>query len=184
MMARCIELDRDGADICSLAAQFMSRGSKFAGKICALCAEICQACGDECAKHKVSIVSDALKSVISALKNAGKWQWQRSNTYPPLPAIPPAMEQSTKMTMIKPILLAALLPLGFAGCTSIPPSPDSSASHPANAQAAQGSVAPPVPMLMNITNMVEVKAVTEPATESQPGHEQHETKPKSEEPKK
>ena len=52
MMARCIELDRDCADVCSLAAQFMSRGSPFAGKLCALCAEICQACGDECAKHK------------------------------------------------------------------------------------------------------------------------------------
>ena len=85
--------------------------------------------------------------------------------------------------MIKPILLAALLPLGFAGCTSRPPSPDSSASHPANAQAAHGSVAPPVPMLMNITNMVEVKAVTEPVTEPQPDHEQHETKPKTQEKK-
>jgi hypothetical protein len=126
---------------------------------------------------KWSIVSDALRSVISALKNAGKWQ--RNNTYPPLPAIPPAMEQSTEMTMTKPILLAVLLPLGFAGCTSIPQSPDSSASHPANAQAAQGSVAPPVPRLMNITNMVEVKPPTEPA----PGHEGHATKPKAEEKK-
>ena len=89
----------------------------------------------------------------------------------------------TDMTMIKSILLAALLPLGFAGCTSIPPSPDSSASHPANAQAAQGFVAPPVPRLMNITNMVEVKAVTEPATEPQPGHEQHQAKPKTQEKK-
>jgi len=52
MMAKCIELDRDCADICSLAVQFMARGSKYAEELCALCAEICKACGDECAKHK------------------------------------------------------------------------------------------------------------------------------------
>src|ERR1035437_5699676 len=51
-MARGIELDRDCADVCSLAARFMSRGSTYSAKLCALCAEICQACGDECAKQK------------------------------------------------------------------------------------------------------------------------------------
>ncbi len=51
MMARCIQLDRDCADICRMAAAFMARGSEHAGHICAECAEICQACGDECAKH-------------------------------------------------------------------------------------------------------------------------------------
>ena len=66
-----------------------------------------------------------------------------------------------------------------AGCASVP-SPDSSASHPANAQAAQGIVPPPVPMLMNVTNMVMVKPVTEPAPEHQ--HD-HEAKPKPEEKK-
>ena len=40
-----------------------------------------------------------------------------------------------------------------------------------------------MPMLMNVTNMVEVKPVTEPAPEHQHGHEQHETKPKAEEKK-
>jgi hypothetical protein len=39
---------------------------------------------------KRSIVSNALKPVTSALKNAGTWQ--RNNTYPPLPTIPPVME--------------------------------------------------------------------------------------------
>ena len=52
MMVRFIELVRDCADMCSLAAQFMSRGSTYAAKLCALCADICQACGDECAKRK------------------------------------------------------------------------------------------------------------------------------------
>ena len=69
-----------------------------------------------------------------------------------------------------------------AGCASVP-SPDSSASHPANPQAAQGIVPPPVPMLMNVTNMVMVKPVTEPAPEHQHGHEAHEAKPKTEEKK-
>ena len=80
-------------------------------------------------------------------------------------------------------LLAPLLALGVAGCASTPPSPDSSASHPANTQAAQGTVPPPMPMLMNLTNMVMVKPVTEPAPEHQHDHEQHEAKPKTEEKK-
>ena len=51
MMALCIKLDRDCADLCGLAARLMARGSSLAGELCALCAKICQACGDECAKH-------------------------------------------------------------------------------------------------------------------------------------
>lgn len=62
MMVRCIELDRDCADICSLAAQFMSRGSTYAAKLCALCADICQACGDECAKHKAEHCQQCAKA--------------------------------------------------------------------------------------------------------------------------
>ena len=61
-MARCLALDRDCSDICSLAAQFMSRGSAFAGKLCALCAEICQACGDECAKQKAEHCQQCAKA--------------------------------------------------------------------------------------------------------------------------
>lgn len=52
MMARCIALDMDCAQICRMAAAYMARGSQFAGAVCRLCAEICQACGDECAKHR------------------------------------------------------------------------------------------------------------------------------------
>ena len=50
-MARCIALDIDCAEICRLAAAYMSRGSEFATRLCAACAEVCQACGDECARH-------------------------------------------------------------------------------------------------------------------------------------
>lgn len=52
MMARCIELDRSCADICSLAVREMARDSRLAERVCQLCAEICEECGDECAKHK------------------------------------------------------------------------------------------------------------------------------------
>ena len=39
MMERCIRLDRDCADMCSLAAQFMARDSEFAGEFCDCAAE-------------------------------------------------------------------------------------------------------------------------------------------------
>ena len=52
MMARCIALDIDCAQICRLAAAYMARGSQFAAALCGQCAQICQACGDECAKHE------------------------------------------------------------------------------------------------------------------------------------
>jgi hypothetical protein len=80
-------------------------------------------------------------------------------------------------------LLAPFLALGLAGCASTPMLPDSTDSHPANAHAAQGTVPPPMPMLMNVTNLVMVKPVTEPAPEHQHGHERPEAKPKTEEKK-
>ncbi len=50
-MGECIRLDRDCAEICWVAAAYMSRDSRFANDICRLCAEICAACGAECEKH-------------------------------------------------------------------------------------------------------------------------------------
>lgn len=51
MMARCIQLDIDCAQICRLAVAYMSRGSELAGAICEACAEVCEVCAEECAKH-------------------------------------------------------------------------------------------------------------------------------------
>ena len=51
MMARCIALDMDCAQICRTAAAFMARGSDSARDLCRLCADVCTACGDECGKH-------------------------------------------------------------------------------------------------------------------------------------
>ena len=51
MMADCIRLDRECADICALAVKSMQSNSPFANEICNLCAVICKACGEECQKH-------------------------------------------------------------------------------------------------------------------------------------
>jgi hypothetical protein len=53
-MARCITLDMDCAQICRMAASYMTKGSEFAKEMCQLCAGICQTCGNECAKHQMA----------------------------------------------------------------------------------------------------------------------------------
>jgi hypothetical protein len=51
-MAECVRLDKDCAAICWTAAGYLSRGSRFAGDICRVCAEVCDACGAECEKFQ------------------------------------------------------------------------------------------------------------------------------------
>jgi hypothetical protein len=51
MMVRCIQLDRDCAEICKLTASTLARGSEVASILLQACADICRACGDECAQH-------------------------------------------------------------------------------------------------------------------------------------
>src|SRR2546425_3092271 len=51
-LMECIQLDCDCAEMCWLAAGFMSRGSHFAVELCRVCAEICDACAAERAKHE------------------------------------------------------------------------------------------------------------------------------------
>jgi hypothetical protein len=53
MMARCIALDMDCAQICRTAAGFMARGSDFAVELCRQCAAVCSACAEECGKHQM-----------------------------------------------------------------------------------------------------------------------------------
>lgn len=52
MMTRCIELDRDCADICMLGSRFLQRDAEIAPQYIALCEEICRLCADECRKHE------------------------------------------------------------------------------------------------------------------------------------
>ena len=51
MMAKCIQLDRNCADICDLTASWIASGSDHAKHLLKECADVCQACADECEKH-------------------------------------------------------------------------------------------------------------------------------------
>ncbi|MGI4750702.1 MAG: four-helix bundle copper-binding protein [Janthinobacterium lividum] len=52
MMVACIKLDRDCADICSLAARLLQRDSDIALQFLLLCEEICRKCAAECTQHE------------------------------------------------------------------------------------------------------------------------------------
>lgn len=58
MMARCIALDIDCAQLCRVAAGFMARGSASAKAICQVCASICDMCAEECGKHSMQHCKD------------------------------------------------------------------------------------------------------------------------------
>lgn len=51
MMAACIRLDRECADMCSYLEQAIMRNSPFVSQLAKVCAEICEACAEECGKH-------------------------------------------------------------------------------------------------------------------------------------
>jgi hypothetical protein len=51
MMTRCIELDRECADICQLTASILARDSENADKYLKFCADICDICAGECKKQ-------------------------------------------------------------------------------------------------------------------------------------
>lgn len=51
MLATCIKLDIDCAEICRTTASFIERGSEHADHLLKACAEICEACAEECEKH-------------------------------------------------------------------------------------------------------------------------------------
>lgn len=55
MMATCIRLDLDCADICSVTSRVVSRQTEYDAAVTrallAACAQSCKSCGDECAGH-------------------------------------------------------------------------------------------------------------------------------------
>ncbi|AMR30755.1 ferredoxin [Mucilaginibacter sp. PAMC 26640] len=51
-MVRCISLDKDCADLCSLAARLLQRNSELAHQFLVLCEEICRMCAAECGLHE------------------------------------------------------------------------------------------------------------------------------------
>lgn len=50
-LAACARLCIDCAEICRIAAGFMTRGSSLHAAIYRSCAEVCEACARECEKH-------------------------------------------------------------------------------------------------------------------------------------
>src|SRR5215204_5559747 len=50
-MTSCVQINRDCANICWTASQFMSRDSEHVKQICNVCADICEACAKECEKY-------------------------------------------------------------------------------------------------------------------------------------
>lgn len=51
MMAECIRLDRECADLCGVVLDFAQRESDRLPEILELCANACDACADECEMH-------------------------------------------------------------------------------------------------------------------------------------
>jgi len=77
MMARCIMLDRDCADICMLTARFVARDSAHAQHVMRECIEICRLCEEECRKHEADHCqkcADACRECAEACEN---WMAQK-----------------------------------------------------------------------------------------------------------
>ena len=51
MLARCIRLDHDCAELCAATARIMSRGGPLAMESARACADACDACATECERH-------------------------------------------------------------------------------------------------------------------------------------
>jgi hypothetical protein len=51
MMARCIELDRDCAELCMQGVHLLLRDSELAHPFLVVCEEACRLCAEECKKH-------------------------------------------------------------------------------------------------------------------------------------
>lgn len=76
MMSACIRLDMDCSQICSVTADFVSRGSDHAVHLLKECVEICEKCAEECGKHKhmdhCRACADACKNCATACTAALK----------------------------------------------------------------------------------------------------------------
>jgi len=52
MMKQCIQTNMECAAACETAAKLMAMGSKYAWRMCRLCADVCLACAEECSRHR------------------------------------------------------------------------------------------------------------------------------------
>ena len=80
MMARCIELDIDCAQVCRLAAGYMARDSEFMSTMCGVCADICETCGEECEKHDMPHCQECAEACRRCAKLCRQMASQASST--------------------------------------------------------------------------------------------------------
>lgn len=69
LLARCIELDRDCADICLQASRLIQRDSEISDEYLMVCEKICRMCAEECNKHNhdhCKICAEACSACASA----------------------------------------------------------------------------------------------------------------------
>lgn len=50
-MEKCARLCRDAADVASLHARLMARGSNYSPQLAEACAGVCEECAEECRRH-------------------------------------------------------------------------------------------------------------------------------------
>jgi len=70
-MEACARLCRDVADLTSLHARFMARGSEYSGTLAEACAEACEACADECDTHDADhcqVCADVLRECAESCR--------------------------------------------------------------------------------------------------------------------
>ncbi|GAA3723466.1 hypothetical protein GCM10022378_12000 [Salinicoccus jeotgali] len=65
MMAECIRLDRECADMCGYLEQAISRISPFIKALAVVCASMCDAYDEECEKKTMNIAKDVEKHVLN-----------------------------------------------------------------------------------------------------------------------
>lgn len=76
MLARCIRLNMDCAEMCRLVAGFFARGSEHALHLLPECADICISCARECDSHShmkhCADCAQACRECAEACKNIGQ----------------------------------------------------------------------------------------------------------------
>lgn len=68
MMADCIRLDRECADMCAYLEQAITRNSAFVKELAGVCATICEACGTEVRNTTTITASNVRKHVLNVQK--------------------------------------------------------------------------------------------------------------------
>jgi len=74
-MEACARLCRDVADLTSLHARFMARGSEYSGTLAEACAAACEACADECDSHDADhceVCADVLRECAKSCRQMAK----------------------------------------------------------------------------------------------------------------